>query len=199
MGKPANAGAPPEHHQMPSTNSPVSKRGTAFKPQHPLDWLAVFIATGCGAGLIPLAPGTFGSVVGLGIAYLLISNLRYEIAGLQNALLLTSLLLTWLGIWAGTRAETIFDRKDASQIVIDEVAGQVIAFALIAPYLPRLGGNLKWALIVGFALFRLFDIFKPFPINRLQTLTGGVGVMLDDVIAGVYAAAGLSLLLWLFT
>ena len=173
-----------------------TKRGRVMKINGAADVLAVFIATGFGAGLIPLAPGTFGSLVGLGIAYGLIVNLRFETVALQNALLLASLLLTWIGIWAGTRAETIFEQKDASQIVIDEVAGQVIAFVLIAPYLAGLGGNLKWALIGGFALFRAFDIFKPFPINRLQALTGGVGVMLDDVIAGVYAAAALSLLLW---
>lgn len=176
-----------------------TKRGKVMKINGPVDALATFIATGFGAGLIPFAPGTFGSVVGVAIAYALIFNLKSQILLLQNALLLASLFFTWIGIWAGTSAESIFERKDASQIVIDEVAGQLIAFVLIAPFMPQLGGNLKWVLIAGFALFRLFDIFKPFPINRLQTLTGGVGVMMDDVIAGVYAAAGLSLLLWAFT
>ena len=175
-----------------------TKRGKVMKINGPVDAFAVFIATGFGAGLIPHAPGTFGSVVGLALAYGLIATLKDEILLLQNALLLASLFFTWIGIWAGTRAETVFESKDASQIVIDEVAGQLIAFTLIAPYMPQMGGNLKWALIAGFALFRLFDIFKPFPINRLQVLTGGVGVMMDDVIAGVYAAVGLSLLLWAF-
>ncbi len=185
---------------MKETHHPLAnKRGVFARPQNAGDWLAIIIATGFGAGLIPLAPGTFGSVVGLAFAYGLIANFKAEILLLQNALLLASLFFTLIGIWAGTRAEKIFDRKDASQIVIDEVAGQLIAFTLIAPYLPQLDGKLKWALIAGFALFRAFDIFKPFPINRLQTLTGGIGVMMDDVIAGVYAAASLSLLLWLFT
>jgi phosphatidylglycerophosphatase A len=175
-----------------------TKRGKAMIITGPVDALAVFIATGFGSGLIPVAPGTFGSLVGLGIAYSLIASLKADILLLQNALLLASLFFTLIGIWAGTRAESVFERKDASQIVIDEVAGQLITFVLIAPYLPQLGGQLKWALIVGFGLFRLFDIFKPFPINRLQALTGGVGVMMDDVIAGVYAAAGVSLLLWAF-
>jgi phosphatidylglycerophosphatase A len=175
-----------------------TKRGKVMKIRGPVDALAVFIATGFGAGLIPFAPGTFGSLVGLAIAYGLIATLKSDLLLLQNALLLASLFFTLIGIWAGTRAEVVFARKDASQIVIDEVAGQLITFVLIAPYLPVLGDKLKWALLVGFGLFRLFDIFKPFPINRLQALTGGVGVMMDDVIAGVYAAAGLSLLLWAF-
>ena len=176
-----------------------TKRGKVMKIRGPVDALAVFLATGFGSGLIPFAPGTFGSLVGLAIAYGLIVSLKTEILLLQNALLLASLFFTLIGIWAGTRAETVFESKDASQIVIDEVAGQLIAFVLIAPYLPVLGDKLKWALLAGFALFRLFDIFKPFPINRLQALTGGVGVMMDDVIAGVYAAAGVSLLLWAIT
>jgi phosphatidylglycerophosphatase A len=176
-----------------------TKRGKVMKVNGPVDVLAVFIATGFGSGLIPFAPGTFGSLVGLALAYGLISNLKAEILLLQNALLLASLFFTLIGIWAGTRAETVFERKDASQIVIDEVAGQLITFVLIVPYLPLLGGQLHWALIAGFALFRLFDIFKPFPINRLQDLTGGFGVMMDDVLAGVYAATGLSFFLYFLT
>ena len=176
-----------------------TKRGKVMKINGSVDALAVFIATGFGAGLIPFAPGTFGSVVGVAIAYALIANLKADILLLQNALLLASLFFTWVGIWAGTRAETVFESKDASQIVIDEVAGQLIAFVLIASFMPQLGDKLTWALIAGFALFRLFDIFKPFPINRLQALTGGVGVMMDDVVAGVYAAAGLSFILFFMT
>src|SRR6266545_549256 len=93
------------------------------------------------------------------------------------------------------RGEKIFDRKDASQIVVDEVFGQIISFVFIAPYLSGLGANWRWWMIAGFALFRAFDIFKPYPINRLQGLPGGLGVMMDDALAGVYAAVVLSLLL----
>ena len=175
----------------------ANKRGKIARPQNATDWLAVFLATGFGAGLIPFAPGTFGSLVGVAIAYLIIVTHQSAPLLLLNGMLVASLLFTWLGLWASTRAEKLFERKDASQIVIDEVAGQLIAYVLIAPYFP-LGQRLWWVLLAGFALFRLFDIFKPYPINHLQALTGGVGVMMDDVIAGLYAAIGLSFLLALF-
>jgi phosphatidylglycerophosphatase A len=183
-----------------SKHSPFTrKRGQAARPANVADWLALFIATGCGTGFIPLGPGTWGSLVGVLLAYGLIAACGGNVVLLQNALLLAGLLLTWLGIWAGTRAETLFARKDASQITIDEVAGQVISFVFIAPYLTRLGANLQWALLAGFTLFRVFDMFKPYPINKLQDLTGGFGVVMDDVLAGIYAASTLSLLLYFFT
>ncbi len=179
-----------------------SKRGSSMKIKGPIDLLAVFIATGGGAGVIPFGPGTWGSLVGLLMAYGLIAAFNQNVALLQNALIIVSLFLALIGIWAGTRAETIFDRKDAGQIVIDEVCGQVIAFVFIAPFLPilaKFGGQWRWWLIPGFLLFRAFDIFKPYPINRLQSLTGGVGVMMDDIVAGIYAAVLMSLALWLTT
>lgn len=174
-----------------------SKRSSTMKIKGPIDFLAMLIATGGGAGLIPFGPGTWGSLVGLLISYGLIATFSLDAVLLQNALLIASLVLAGIGIWAGTRAESIFDRKDAGQIVIDEVCGQVISFVFIAPYLVRLGSQWRWWMIPGFLLFRAFDIFKPYPINRLQTLTGGVGVMMDDIIAGIYAAVLLSLALWL--
>ncbi|MDQ3010195.1 MAG: phosphatidylglycerophosphatase A [Acidobacteriota bacterium] len=170
-----------------------------MKIKGPMDLLAVFIATGGGAGLIPFGPGTWGSLVGLLIAYGLVSTLGLDVVLLQNALIAVSLILAAIGIWAGTRAETIFDRKDAGQIVIDEVCGQVISFVFIAPYIVRLGSQWRWWMILGFLLFRAFDIFKPYPINRLQALTGGLGVMMDDVLAGIYAAALMSLALMIAT
>ena len=88
-----------------------------------------------------------------------------------------------------------YDRADLS----DEVAGHVLAFGCVAPYRARLEGHWWWAFIAAFALFRLFDIFKPYPINRLQDLTGGIGVMMDDVLAGIYAALGLSFILFFLT
>ncbi len=116
---------------------------------------------------------------------------------LQNALIVASLVSAAVGVWAGTRAETIFSRKDAGQIVMDEVCGQILTFVFIAPYLARLGGQWRWWMIPGFVLFRAFDIFKPYPINRLQGLTGGLGVMMDDILAGIYAAVLMSLALLL--
>lgn len=181
---------------MPNPQPFADKRGKSFKAQGPVDWLAVIIATGGGAGFVPIAPGTWGSLVGLLIAYGLIAALKQNVALLQNLLIVVSVFLAWIGIWAGTRAESVFGKKDSGQIVIDEVCGQVISFVFIAPFLAGLGGQWRWWMIPGFLLFRAFDIFKPFPINGLQSLTGGLGVMMDDVIAGIYAAALLSLALF---
>lgn len=176
-----------------------AKRGQSLKISNSADALAVFIATGGGAGLIPLGPGTWGSLVGLVIAYGAIVICGADVLLLQNVLIAASVVTAAAGIWSGTRAELIFQQKDPSQAVIDEVCGQIITFSFIAPYLPRLGERWRLWLIVGFVLFRFFDIFKPYPINKLQDLTGGFGVMMDDVLAGIYAAATLSLLLWLAT
>jgi len=173
-----------------------AKRGQKPKINGAVDAAALFVATGFGAGFIPFAPGTWGSVVGLLIAYGLIWTFSLNVVLLQNSLLVAGLVLAAVGVWASTRAEGIFDRKDAGQIVIDEVCGQVISFVFIAPYMARLGSGWWWWLIAGFLLFRAFDIFKPYPINRLQSLTGGVGVMIDDVLAGIYAAVLLSLALF---
>lgn len=175
----------------------ADKRGKSFNAQGTADWLAVIVATGAGAGFVPIAPGTWGSLVGLLIAYGLIAAFKQNLAFLQNSLIVVSVFLAWIGIWAGTRAETIFGKKDSGQIVIDEVCGQVITFVFIAPLLAGLGEQWRWWMIPGFLLFRAFDIFKPYPINGLQSLTGGLGVMMDDIIAGIYAAALMSLAMWL--
>jgi phosphatidylglycerophosphatase A len=87
------------------------------------------------------------------------------------------------GIWAGSRTEELSGRKDPGKIVVDEVAGQLIA---LVPLM-----FVKWSMMtvmVSFILFRFFDIVKPYPANRLQELKGGAGVMCDDLVAGVYAA-----------
>jgi len=137
-----------------------------------LDYLALAIAT-CGVGYLPLMPGTFGSLVGVGI-FLLLPPIAIPI---------TILAFTFAGIWAGTRTEELSGRKDPGKIVVDEVAGQLIAL------LPLV--FVKWSMLtvmVSFILFRFFDIVKPYPANRLQELKGGAGVMFDDLVAGVYAA-----------
>jgi phosphatidylglycerophosphatase A len=173
-----------------------SKRGKALRIEGAADFMAVFVATGFGAGFIPFGPGTWGSIVGLLIAYELITAFGSDTLFPQNILIAAGVVFAALGVWASDRAEKIFDRKDAGQIVIDEVFGQIISFVFIAPYLAGPGAKWRWW-VAGFALFRAFDIFKPYPINRLQGLSGGLGVMMDDALAGVYAAAALSLLLTL--
>lgn len=177
----------------------LSKRGRGFDVGGPADAVALVVATGLGSGFAPVAPGTFGSLVGLLIAYGLVELLKFEVLLLQNSILGVSAALTAAGVWAAARAERIFERKDAGQIVIDEVCGQLISFAFIAPYLVKLGGGWRWALLVGFVLFRAFDILKPYPLRRLEGLGGGLGVMADDVLAGLYVAVALSFLLLVLT
>jgi len=144
------------------------------------DYLALAIAT-CGVGYLPLAPGTFGSLVGVGI-FLLLPPIAIPV---------TILAVTFAGIWAGSRTEELSGRKDPGKIVVDEVAGQLIA---LVPLL-----FLKWSMLtvmVSFILFRFFDIVKPYPANRLQELKGGAGVMFDDLVAGVYAAIVVGVLIY---
>jgi phosphatidylglycerophosphatase A len=134
--------------------------------------LILVIATGAGSGYAPVASGTFGSAVGL-VLYALL-------AGLSPALLLAGIVvIVPVGVWAAGRAEQIFDRRDDGRIVIDEIAGMWVALAFL-PVRPGVA-------LVGFLLFRLFDIVKPPPVRGLESLHGGLGVMLDDLAAGVYA------------
>jgi len=181
-----------------SSDQPEPELGQIAKPPKkvkltgPADALAFVIATGGGAGMIPFAPGTFGSLVGLAVFYALFAQLRAMPHLLQSGLLAASVILSAAGIWAGARAERIFSRKDAGQIVIDEVAGQLISFSLVAPYLVAAASRPSLMMVIGFLLFRAFDIFKPYPIRRLEALGGGLGVMADDILAGIYAAILLS-------
>lgn len=171
------------------------KRGSQIRIAGTLDAAAFVIATAGGAGLIPFGPGTWGSLVGVGIVWVIVSSLAGDPLTLQNVLLLAALLSTGLGIIAGDRAEHIFGKKDPGQVVIDEVAGQIITFAFLPVTLSAIGPNRTWWLIPGFILFRLADIFKPYPIDRLQDLHGGFGIMMDDVLAGIYAAIALSIII----
>jgi phosphatidylglycerophosphatase A len=165
------------------------------------DYAALGLAT-CGVGYMPLAPGTWGSAVGVGI-YVLVGWMaarifawltRYGIEARQFEAFRTTFELfviigvTLAGTWAATRCERVLRRKDPGAVVIDEVAGQLITFLFV----PRDAG--PWALVAGFFAFRLFDIWKPYPISRLESLESGLGVMADDVLAGAYAATLMALL-----
>jgi len=151
-------------------------------PKTTTDRLAALIATAGGAGFMPKAPGTAGSVVGVGV-YLLIS------AGGAGAYLPHAIIFVlFAGTLAAQRVETFWGH-DSQRIVIDEVIGQMITFSLAG------SSRLSWTYIfAGFFLFRLFDIVKPFPVRQLERLPGGVGVIADDVGAGLYALAGLTAL-----
>lgn len=139
--------------------------------------------TGFGAGYLPVAPGTWGSIEALGIVLL-----TYWLVPAQAFLILLLLLvvLVPLGVMGATRLARIENDPDPSKIVIDEAAGQMLTLVFVAPSL--------WALLVGFLLFRFFDIVKPFPIRRSERLPGGIGIMCDDILAGVYAGILLKIL-----
>ena len=146
--------------------------------------LAVFIATFAYCGYFPFAPGTVGSAAGL-LVYLLVwwsGSTAVEVGLIA--------LLFAAGVWAGTAAERYFGGIDPGPIVIDEVVGMLITLALV-PVGPS-------GAIVGFFIFRIFDVIKPYPAGRLERLHGGLGVMADDAMAAVYANVTLRLLLWMF-
>jgi phosphatidylglycerophosphatase A len=151
----------------------------------PTDYLALAIAT-CGVGYFPIAPGTWGSAVGVGI-YLVLRTVALDLGQLPFLLLelITILIITFAGIWAASKTERLSDRKDPGKVVVDEVAGQLIALLPIT-----FVSSLSWKslVIVSFLLFRCFDIVKPYPARRLEGLHGGLGIMCDDLIAGLYAA-----------
>lgn len=143
--------------------------------------LAVFIATVGYCGYFPIAPGTVGSAAGL-VFYLLVWWAQSPVfeAGLI-------LLLFAVGVWAGTTSERYFGGIDPGPIVLDEVVGMLITLAFIPV---GIGGAL-----IGFFLFRLFDVLKPFPAGRFEKLHGGLGVMADDAMAAIYANLVLRLVL----
>lgn len=128
------------------------------------------LASVFGAGYAPVASGTVGSFVTVGAIWLLpLTPLRIAVA---------VVVVILVGIWAGSRVERVLGKKDPGVIVIDEVAGMLLSVILLPRTIP--------VLITAFLLFRLFDIWKPFPARESQALTGGVGVMVDDLIAGFY-------------
>jgi len=158
-----------------------------IKRERSLDRLAYALATGAGAGFAPVAPGTFGALEGVAL-FLAISALATRPLALGTGariLLLTAInvAIFALGVWASNRACEITGLKDPSQVVFDEVSGQLIALTAVIAAPTILG------VVAAFILFRLFDIFKPYPIRKLEHLPSGLGVMADDALAGVYAAA----------
>jgi phosphatidylglycerophosphatase A len=178
------------------------------------DYLALAIST-CGVGYLPLAPGTWGSLVGVA-GYLLFevfcsrvlpfrplsarnietfeaiealaAHTARTVALRTTVLALVVTLLTWVGIWAASRTEKLLGRKDPGKVVIDEVAGQLLTFLLI------LNPARPWVIVTGFVFFRAFDILKPYPARRLEGLESGLGIMADDIVAGAYAAVATSII-----
>jgi len=140
-------------------------------------WLALPIATWFGCGYSPVAPGTAGSAGALLTAFLLVNSLGlrpWHFAVLAAA-------LAGPGIWAADRIAREAGRKDPPRVVVDEALGQWVTIAGAA--------SLNWkSWLAAFVLFRLFDIWKPVPARQLESLPGGLGIVADDLAAGLYGA-----------
>lgn len=144
---------------------------------------AVLVATGLGIGLLPAAPGTWGSLAALPFAWIL--QVSIGPWGLAAAIV----LVFALGLWSVGRVAGGPAGDDPGSVVIDEVAGQWLTLLVVPPH-PML-------YLAGFLLFRLADIFKPWPVGWAdRTVKGALGVMLDDILAALYAGAALALLAW---
>jgi phosphatidylglycerophosphatase A len=140
--------------------------------------LALLAATVLGVGYAPVAPGTFGSAAGLLLWMVLPAS------PLAQGIAIVALFV--VGAWSGGVAERHFGRTDPGQVVLDEVMGMLITLFM---------NPVGWrGAILAFLLFRVADIIKPYPANRLEGLHGGVGVMADDAMAAVYANIALRLL-----
>jgi phosphatidylglycerophosphatase A len=145
----------------------------------------LFLATGFGVGYSPVAPGTLGTLIAIPVYYFLSGILSpiYEI---------TLVGFCFLSVWISENAERFFRKKDDQRIVIDEVIGFLITMLWVPKTLVFI--------IIGFFLFRFFDILKPFPIRRLEKgFKGGFGIVLDDVVAGVYANIFLKMISYYFS
>jgi phosphatidylglycerophosphatase A len=142
-------------------------------------FVPIALATAFGAGYMPKAPGTLGSAVGLLLWFLLPASPWAHAVAIA--------LVAVAGTWSAGVAERHFGRHDPGQVVIDEVAGMLVTLFL---------NPVSWfSAVIGFLLFRAADILKPFPARRFERLPGGLGIMADDVMAGIYANLALRAIL----
>lgn len=153
-------------------------------PALPLRHPATLIATWFGSGLLPIAPGTWGSLAALPFAWLMIAF------GSPRLLFVAAVLVFLLGWWATARYLAAATMKDPSEVVVDEVAAQWLALIFA-------DAGVWWHWALGFVLFRIFDVVKPWPANIIDRRRGAFAVMADDVVAAVYAILAFSLVVFL--
>ncbi len=145
------------------------------------DRLIRIAATGLGSGLSPLAPGTAGTLVGIPV-YMVFSRFPWPLY------LLSVIAFSLFAVYVSQEADRIYNEKDPPRIVIDEIAGFQVTMFLVAPTV--------WHILLGFIIFRIFDIIKPFPIRLCErSFPGGYGVVGDDIVAGIYGNVILLLLI----
>ena len=152
------------------------------KSSPPVNWNfrdpAQFLGTGFGIGLLPVAPGTWGSLFALPVAWAI-----FEAAG-KAGLATAAVVAFAIGVWAAEKCAHQWGNDDPKQVVIDEICGQWLVLLVVTPDAVHY--------VLGFALFRAADILKPWPVSWAdREIKGGLGVMLDDVLAAVYAGAAL--------
>jgi phosphatidylglycerophosphatase A len=136
---------------------------------------ALVLSTWFGSGCLPIAPGTFGTLAAVPLI-LVLNNFGIWYSAI------TLLIVVGIAVWSAGLTQDLLEKEDPSEIVIDEVAGFLLATALL-PF-----SWLSFGLV--FFLFRFFDILKPYPIKHLERLRGGIGIVMDDLLAGLYACAG---------
>jgi phosphatidylglycerophosphatase A len=151
----------------------------AFKEAGVKGKTALILASWFGSGLAPFAPGTCGTLAGAPLALLM-----GRLGTLQASLFVVVFIA--VAVWSAEVTRKMAARNDPSVVVVDEVAGFLLTLFLMPLSVTHVG--------LGFLLFRLFDIFKPFPIRNLEKLKGGLGIVADDLLAGVYANLSLRLL-----
>ena len=169
---------------MPEDRPDSPTLTAAFKQADSSGKTALLFSSWFGSGLAPFAPGTFGTLAALPLIIVL-SYLGpvYEVV--------TLIVIIPLAVWASDAGRMLLKKDDPSEIVIDEAAGMFLAVFLLP---------LSWSsFILGFLLFRLFDIIKPFPIGMIdRKVRGGAGIVLDDIVAGIYANICVRVVLALF-
>jgi len=144
-----------------------------------MKFIALALATAFGTGYAPVAPGTFGSAAGLIVWWLLPTSPAVQLSAI--------VVIFALGAWSGSVAETHFKGTDPGPVVLDEVLGMLVTLFM---------NPVGWAgAILGFLLFRVADIVKPYPANRFEALHGGLGIMADDAMAAVYSNIALRVIL----
>ena len=161
--------------------SEIDRRADATRAPTPVTRIpALALATALGVGYAPFAPGTWGSAVGLLLWAVLPASATAQAVAI--------LALFVLGSWSGSVAERHFGRTDPGHVVVDEVMGMLITLFL---------NPVGWkGAALAFLFFRIADVIKPYPANRLEHLPGGIGIMADDGMAAIYANLALRACIW---
>lgn len=141
---------------------------------------ALILATWFGAGLMPRASGTFGSLAAVPLVLVGWLGTAWSLSALASIIV--------IALWSAHRAQELLGKEDPSEVVIDEAAGMAVTLFLVP---------LSWTnIFLGFFIFRVFDVVKPWPVHQMERLHGGLGIVADDLMAGIYAHLVMRVFLW---